>query len=279
MRKVKPIQITYQYVEPKTPEEKAEQQRRLDAVYDILFTKAAEQMRIGRKAQRIIAEKMKNIDDKVKNSLNKLDLQNHPAYDHVRAAILAGVNAIPYIGSPLGSLMDSYIPTQKEKRIFKFIDEISQEVEKVKDKVKQDNIHTDEFAFLFEKTFKGVFDNYQKEKIDAYKAIFINALIDKGNIETEQKEVFLHILDNLTVRHLRILAVVNAHNSGDLTQTVQQYYPSYAQEEIYYIMDDLRNMGLIPAKGQLYDQGLNVNFNQLSETGKRFVQFISIADK
>lgn len=37
MRKSQKIKVKYVYLEPNTPEEKAEQQRRLDEVFDMIF--------------------------------------------------------------------------------------------------------------------------------------------------------------------------------------------------------------------------------------------------
>lgn len=37
MKKASEFKITYTYIEPKTPEEKAEQQRKLDRAFDIIF--------------------------------------------------------------------------------------------------------------------------------------------------------------------------------------------------------------------------------------------------
>lgn len=37
MKKAKEFKVTYTYIEPKTPEEKAEQQRKLDQAFDMIF--------------------------------------------------------------------------------------------------------------------------------------------------------------------------------------------------------------------------------------------------
>jgi hypothetical protein len=39
MRKAKRFKVKYVYIEPKTPEEKAEQQRKLDQAFDMIFNK------------------------------------------------------------------------------------------------------------------------------------------------------------------------------------------------------------------------------------------------
>ena len=44
MKRAKKLKIKYVYIEPKTPEEKIEQQRRLDDTYDILFDTVAKEL-------------------------------------------------------------------------------------------------------------------------------------------------------------------------------------------------------------------------------------------
>lgn len=207
---------------------------------------------------------------------SKIDLSKIPTSDHVKNLISAGLNIIPGAGGALASLFDSYIPKQKEKRLMAFVEGLAVEVDKVKDQIKEDVIHTDEFALIFERTFKGAIENYQQEKIDLYKAIFVNSLTDKQNITAEEKEIFLNLANDLTVRHIKIMNVLKNNSSGDLTQVVKTSFPDYDQDSIFYIMDDLRNKGLVHAKGTLYDGSLSNNFNQLSEMGKKFVEFITL---
>lgn len=214
--------------------------------------------------------------NKFKKLSSKISLSKTTTSDHMKNLIVAGLNAVPYVGGVLASLFDSYIPKQKEKRLVAFVEELGVEIDKVKDQIKKDVVNTDNFAFVFERTFRGAIESYQKEKIDLYKAIFINSLTDKLNLNDEEKEIFLNLANDLTVRHVKIMDILLKNNSGDLVQVVQSSFSDYDQESIFYIMDDLRNKGLVHQKGTLYDGSLSNNFNQLSEMGKRFVEFITL---
>jgi len=174
--------------------------------------------------------------------------------------------------------MGSYIPKAKDERLLDFVESLAQDVERVKGQIKADLIHQDQFAFVLEKTFRGVLDNYQKDKIDAYRAVFINALINKDSLCDEEQEIFLKILDNFTVRHLRILAVLNMRHRdrSDLFDVITEYNPGYDKESIIYVMEDLRNHGLVHPKGTVMSFEMNANYNQLTPMGKKFVSFISL---
>lgn len=207
---------------------------------------------------------------------SKIDLSKTPTSDHVKNLISAGLNMIPGAGGALASLFDSYIPKQKEKRLVEFVQSLAVEIDKVKDQIQEDVINTDNFAFIFERTFRGAIESYQKEKIDLYKAIFINSLTDKLSLKDEEKEIFLNLANDLTVRHIKIMNVLKNNSSGELTQVVKTSFPDYDKDSIFYIMDDLRNKGLVHEKGAIYDSSLSNNFNQLSEMGNRFVDFITL---
>ncbi|MFH1002483.1 MAG: hypothetical protein V1759_04475 [bacterium] len=209
--------------------------------------------------------------------LRKARIRQMPAIDHFRNMLIAGVNALPCIGGMTAALMESYIPKEKEKRLLGFIDSLANAIEKVKDQINEDLVNKDEFAFMLEKIFKGVLDNYQEEKINRYKAVFINALINKDSLMAEQKEVFLNILNNLTVRHLRILAVLKTYNSGDFIGEVIKYNPEYIKEDIVYVMEELWNRGLVSPKSKtIISSRINPNFVQLTPTGVQFIKFITL---
>ena len=112
-------------------------------------------------------------------------------------------------------------------------------------------------------------EDHERTEYDAVNEIAVNG-------QAEEKEIFLNLANDLTVRHIKIMAILRKNNSGELTQVVKTSFPDYDQGSIFYIMDDLRNKGLVHQKGALYDDSLSNNFNQLSEMGKKFVEFITL---
>lgn len=180
------------------------------------------------------------------------------------------------MGGVLATLIGEYIPSRKEERIIAFINSLAKALAKLETTIKQDVVFTDEFAFLFEKSLRGVAENYQQEKIDSYKAILTNILSNKVGVETEQREVFLNILDGITVRHIRILGILNKHQEGDLYSTTRNYFSEYSDEDINFVIDNLRNKGLVRPRAAIMSSSLSDNFNQLTQTGKLFVEFITL---
>jgi len=205
----------------------------------------------------------------------KVDLNETRTIDKVRTGIIAGLNLIPGVGGALATLADGSILELKQARLIAFVEDLASTIDAIQDQVKVELVHTGAFADMFEQTLTGVANNYQAEKIAAYKAIFINSLTGSPSVTNEEQEIFLRLVSSLAVRHIKILAILAQNHSGNLVKVVQASYPDYDKEAIYYIMDDLRNNGLLPAKPIIYDEDLSVNFNQLSKMGEKFVDFIT----
>ena len=223
-----------------------------------------------------------NVEQAIEVLADTTGLEKTSKLDIIRNSVIAAIAGIPIIGGSIASLAEDFIPSQKEKRLIAFITRLSQDVEAIKDKIKSDKVNTDEFAFVFEKTLKGVLDNWQQDKIDCYRAIFINALTGKDDLTDEEQELFIQLLDSLTVRHIKIMAFIYQQNSsqtppsGEFLEVLQAQYSEYDKDSVNYIMQDLRNKGLVNERGQIADSAMSGSSNQLSVMGKKFVNFITL---
>jgi hypothetical protein len=148
------------------------------------------------------------LDKAIKKVANYTTLSETPAFNHVKNTIMAAISAIPYIGGPLSILIDKYIPDKKRERLLNFIQDLELLITKIQEKLDYDYIQTEEFAFIFEQTFKSVADNHQKEKLECYKAILLNTLKDPNAIAFEEKELYLKFLNDTTVLHIKVLGML-----------------------------------------------------------------------
>ncbi len=131
-------------------------------------------------------------------------IKNAGITEHIINVLKATLSTVPFTGG-LASLISDYIPSQRLLRLEEFTQNIADDLIRFKESINEKYILTDEFAFIFERCFKGAVENYQKEKILAFKAVLINSLID-FDLTQNEKEYYLNLVDNLSLLHIQILS-------------------------------------------------------------------------
>jgi len=235
----------------------------------------------------------KESDDTIKQEIIKA-LENNTTRDYVSVILKSGLGNLPLVGGAIVELMDFYIPDSKGKRLLAFVADLRIDIDKVKESIDKDVVKTDEFAFLFEQTFKAVYENYHQEKIDAFRALLVNALV-KTDVEAEQQELFLNTLKSLSLIHLRFLKMFynpqkhleangitiskNIVSSGAI-KMLKELFPQYDESQIHTVINDLYNAGLInlPSNtlGSGVAWGLQMVESRLTTFGKSLLDFITL---
>lgn len=209
--------------------------------------------------------------------------------EHLVNIIKAGLATAPFCGG-IASLMSDYIPSSKFKRLEQFADRIAQDLNKLQGQVDEMKLQTDEFAYIFENCFKGVADNYQKEKIEAFRGILINSAIG-SNLSEDEKQYFLNLVNTLSVLQVRILKFIakpveylKENNipqekiRGGFSDFFPVAIPGINLEVIQSAFGDLYRNGLITTDKSIFNtmtagQGLQLLGNRVSLLGKDFINF------
>jgi len=209
--------------------------------------------------------------------------------DHVLNAIKASLNAVPIVGGSIASLMDDYIPESRTTRYEQFTISLAQKLEEKADKLDADKVSTDEFAYLFVKVYENLKRDYQREKLIAYRNILVNSLA--VDINASLVERYLHLVEQLSALHLRVLSVFisDARNRASLTpnfsssslmQTARALLPDIPEEYIRSCIFDLDQMGITnrvnDSIGAMMTSSGALNLEgRLTKFGNNFVLFIS----
>ena len=209
--------------------------------------------------------------------------------EHILNVFKAGLATTPFAGG-VAALMSDYIPTAKQKRLEEFAEQISNDLTELQERVDETRILTDEFAFLFEKCLKGVSENYQPDKLEAFRGILLNAALGTDLTE-EEEEYFLNLVNTLSTLHIRILrfmaeptSYLKAHEipieriQGGFSEFFPIAIPRIELEVIKSAFSDLYQNGLINSDKSVFStmtssQGLNLVANRVSDLGRRFITF------
>lgn len=191
----------------------------------------------------------------------------------------------------IASLLSDYIPSARFQRLEKFAQQIADDLLKLSDRVNESYILTDDFAFLFERGFRGVAENYQSEKLAAFRGILINSAV-RDDYSEEEKEYFLNLVNRLSALHIRMLrflanpkdylrdaAIPEDQITGRWTEFFPIVVPGVHLEIIESAFEDLHKYDLTVFDKSLFRSKQDTSLRAfegggiVSEFGKRFIQF------
>jgi hypothetical protein len=225
---------------------------------------------------------------KIEDSLSK-----SPGLDSI-ATLFKSLISLSIVGSPISVLLSDFIPSRRFLRLETFVEELSVEYKRVEEKIDIEYIKTDEFAFLFEQCFKAVSENYQKEKINAFKAILVNATTDKSLIHLE-KEFFLNLTKQLSVIHIQVLTFLHDTRGylkmkkisdnqiqGRYKDFLPIIFPEIDFDTFKIVLNDLNNDGLTELQGSslgamTVSTGLQLlGDRKTTSFGEKYIRFINL---
>ena len=213
--------------------------------------------------------------------------------EHIINVFKAAVATVPFAGG-LASLLSDYIPYARARRLEEFAQQTVEELGRLQDRVDQNYLHTDDFAFMFEKCFRAAAENPQQEKLAAFHSILVNSTT-RRDLSEEEKEYFLNLALRLTTLHIRILRFMeepeaylsaNGIPKEQITGGFRQFFPTaipgVALDVIKSAFGDLYREGLLNTDASIFTtmtsgRGLDLLTGRVSDFGARFVSFISRA--
>lgn len=211
------------------------------------------------------------------------------ATEHLINLFKAALATAPFCGG-IASLMSDYIPSVKQRRLEIFVEELSEDLLRVQDQIDEDKFFNEEFAFVFEKCLRGVSENYQKDKLDAFRGILVNAASGHG-FESGENEYYLNQIERLSTLHIKLLSFIAdpeqylaAHDipqqriRGGFSSFFPVAIPDVHIEAIKSAFGDLYQLGYINTDKSMFHtmtsgQGLDLLGNRITEAGRRFINF------
>ncbi len=124
---------------------------------------------------------------------------------HVGLAALAA--QFP-VASPFIGLLSNLIPSRRMIRVEMQLNDCFRRLGEMQAVIDKEWINREEFGFLFEECIRGFAENYQHEKIDAFKAILIKATVGSG-LNVSEQEYYLSLVHRLTPLHIKLLRLLN----------------------------------------------------------------------
>ena len=113
------------------------------------------------------------------------------------------------IGAALDVQIFDRIAERDRERLVAFVDALADQVADLcaqrADYVRLEFLDTDEFRYVLREVFTRAAREHRQEKIDAYRAVLVNAMHEDPRVEFDRKAFFVETLDRLAPDDLRIL--------------------------------------------------------------------------
>ena len=148
---------------------------------------------------------------------------------------------------------------------------------------------------MFEQSFRGVADNYQPEKVEAFRGILVNSAIG-FSAPAAEREYFLNLVNSLSALHLRILKftampdrylkemqIPQDRIRGGFTTFFPLAIPGVNIEIIKSAFGELYQYGFLNTDKSIFTtmtsgQGLELlgRGGRVTELGRKFIQFCTV---
>lgn len=131
--------------------------------------------------------------------------------DHALAIFKAGLNAVPYVGGVVASLIEDYIPSSTQRNIEATIDLLKQRLCDLEGRIDPESVDKDEFAELFKTCYLIVVRTHQASKRRAAVELMTNILLKNGDplkMSYTELDHFARCLESLSVGAIGALGQV-----------------------------------------------------------------------
>lgn len=202
--------------------------------------------------------------------------------EHAQNLVLAGVAGIPHFGGPISSLLSSYLPDWKLRRIGAILDQLSGDFENLRQEVDEEKLKTAEYGLRVEHVIRQVSQTPSDVKVEAYRAVLVNGVTKTAPPESEQA-FFLSRLDRLDELHVAIIGMTRAvgQQNAELVDRLRSHLAQHDLDLIQSAYNDLVQMGMAldsaNAAGHLTNEAdVRYVHNLLTPLGKRFAEFVTL---
>jgi hypothetical protein len=219
--------------------------------------------------------------------------------DHLHAAVRVGLGAIPVVGAiPVGGaaveLFNAIVTPPIERRRDEWRASVGRQLEELVNAgfLRADELSNNEaFITTLMQASQAAVRNHQSEKLEGLRNAVANAALPHPPEESIQ-QIFIQLLDDFTVWHLRILKLFHDPRawfqtngkappsfaiSSDLERVLLAAYPELENRRNFYdrIVADLTDRGLFAGSGLHTMMSASGAFERrATEMGDQFLDFI-----
>jgi hypothetical protein len=191
-------------------------------------------------------------------------------------------SAIPWIGGPVGSVLNGMSLGRKISRVREVLLGLASKLSDFKSTVSEEYVKTEDFEELLEQTLKRTAEERSEEKRRIYRDFLIDAISSPGEAYDEQIR-FLRTLEELQPDHLRLIRALsqapdpNPGMMGSPNQTLRRRLPEFDEArtgDLVAQLNNLRVTNLTSLKVMMTGGGAEDLRHSVTTYGRRFLRYI-----
>lgn len=211
--------------------------------------------------------------------------------DKLHLAVRVAISAIPVVGGPALELFNALKAPPIQRRRDAWLDDLAERLSRLEQRgqLTLADLRDDEkFVSAVIQALTIAIKNHQQEKLEALHNAVINVALGTAP-EDSKRELFLRLVDDFTILHLRALAVFRNHDTEhrgrshirtsvrEIAGRLRELLPELREQEALaeLVVDDLCRSGVL----FWYRDGIGppiAGLNQVTALGDEFMKFISV---
>lgn len=212
--------------------------------------------------------------------------------EEIGTGVAIALGAVPGVGGLLSGLAGELIARRQNRRFEGFLRSLVEDLKEVQGRLNEEFIRTEGLEDLAEDVFTKAADTRQREKLDAFRAIFVNT-VSSANPSYDQAAEVLDLIDRWQGRHVVLLRILDDPISADeaignpvgegggistsINSILRALLPQWSDDEIERTWKDLYDAQLHRTSGtktMMTDRGIYQLENRLTDFGRRVADFI-----
>lgn len=211
------------------------------------------------------------------------------------AAAIA-ISAVPVAGGVLSGIANTIISKRQNRRLNQFLLDLAENLRHLEERVNTGFVQTEEFQDLAEDLFSKAAETRQQEKLDAFRAIFVNTVLSERPNYNEAAEI-ANLVDGWQPRHVVLMGILADPLAADeqmggavgrggglstsISSILQKLLPEWGDDQIDRTWKDLNDAQIHRTSGtktMMTDQGIHQLENRLSDFGTKVANYLTLPE-
>ena len=217
------------------------------------------------------------------------------AMESTSQAASIALNAVPVVGGVLSGIANELISNRKNRRLEQFLTQLGHQMSELNDRIASDFIRSEEFQDLAEDIFEKASESRQSEKLDAYRAIFMNTITANDPSYDAAAEIAA-LVQGWQPRHIIMLRIFHYPIEADrqagnvvgpgggfatsFSQILGKLLPSWEDDEVERTWKELYDANMHKSGKSTHvmmtDRGIHHLEHVLTDFGKRVASFMTL---